>query len=305
MTAAPAVPGALDIAADRLCGIGDEAAPDLTGQLVIHHELGMRALELRTVDGRGLHELPPGEAADLARRTIVADLRVPVVDTPVGSWSTTVATDLDAELAVLERSAKVAALVGCDRLRVMSYPNDGRPEREWRTEALRRMKVLAREAERLGVTLLHENCQGWGGQSAEHTMTMLEEVASPRLRLLFDTGNGLAYGYEALDFLGRVLPWVEHVHLKDGVVRPDGTAGFTMPGDGTARVADCVRLLEEYGYRGHYSLEPHLAHIPHLGVAGDPAALADGFREYTRRLCALLDIETPANHLYWEESHHG
>lgn len=295
------VPG---ITADRLCGIGDEAAPDLAGQLAIHHELGMDAIELRTVDGRGLHELPPGDAADLARRTIVAGLRVPVVDTPVGSWSTTVATGMDGELATLERSAKAAALLGCDRLRVMSYPNDGRPEREWRTESLRRMRMLAREAERLGVTLLHENCQGWAGQSAAHTVRMLEEVASPRLRLLFDTGNGLAYGYDSLDFLRRVLPWVEHVHIKDGI-RSGGKAEFTMPGEGTAHVARCVRRLEEHGYRGYYSLEPHLAHIPHLGLSGDPAALADGYREYARGLVGLLGIDTTDSRTYWEESHHG
>ncbi|MET7642392.1 sugar phosphate isomerase/epimerase family protein [Streptomyces sp. NPDC005426] len=292
------------IGADRLCGIGDEAASDLAGQLAIHRELGMDAIELRTVDGLGLHELSAGDAADLARRTIVAGLRVPVVDTPVGSWSTTVATGMDDELAVLERSAKAAALLGCDRLRVMSYPNDGRPEREWRTESLRRMRMLAREAERLGVTLLHENCQGWAGQSAAHTVRMLEEVASPRLRLLFDTGNGLAYGYDSLGFLRRVLPWVDHVHIKDGI-RSGGTAAFTMPGEGTARVAQCVRLLEEHGYSGHYSLEPHLAHIPHLGLSGDPAALADGYREYTRRCAGLLGIDTTDSRTYWEESHHG
>lgn len=298
------VPNLLGVTADRLCGIGDEAAPDLAGQLAIHHELGMGALELRTVDGLGLHELPPGDAADLARRTIVAGLRVPVVDTPVGSWSTTVGTGMDGELAALERSAKVASLLGCDRLRVMSYPNDGRPEREWRTESLRRMRTLTREAERLGVTLLHENCQGWGGQSAAHTVHMLEEVASPRLRLLFDTGNGLAYGYDSLDFLRRVLPWVEHVHIKDGI-RSGGQAEFTMPGEGTAHVAACVRLLEEHGYRGYYSLEPHLAHIPHLGLSGDPAALADGYRAYTRRCASLLGIDITDSRTYWEESHHG
>ncbi|MBT2510081.1 sugar phosphate isomerase/epimerase [Streptomyces sp. ISL-98] len=282
----------------RLCGIGDEAAPGLTEQLTIHHELGLTGLELRTVDGgRALHELPPGEAADVARRTIVAGLTVPVVDTPVGNWSTTVATSLDAELAVLEASAHAAALLGCDRLRVMSYPGDGRPAAEWRAESLRRMRVLAREAERLGVTLLHENCQGWAGQGAEETVQMLEEVGSPRLRLLFDTGNGLAYGYDAVEFLERVLPWVDHVHIKDGFVRADGAAEFTLPGEGTVRLTECVRLLEEYGYRGWYSLEPHLARIPHLGVAGDPAELAAGYRAYARALTQLLGIQKEASHV--------
>jgi sugar phosphate isomerase/epimerase len=106
---------------------------------------------------------------------------------------------------------------------------------------------------------------------------MLEEVDSPALRLVFDTGNGLAYGYRSTDYLAAVLPWVAHVHVKDGRRAP-GDAGpeWTLPGAGQAEVAACVGLLEEAGYTGFYSLEPHVAHIPHLGVT-DPARLAEGY----------------------------
>lgn len=262
---------------DRSCGIGDEAAPGITEQLAIHRELDLGAIELRTVDGIGLHRLTAAELDRLAAEVGESGLAVPVLDTPVGNWSTTVATDLDAELAVLAGSAACAHALGARWLRVMSYPNDGRPDQEWAAESLRRLAVLTREAERLDVGLLHENCQGWAGQGPAQTLRLLEYVDSPALRLIFDVGNGLAYGYQAPEFLSAVLPWVEHVHIKDGHRTADGEV-FTLPGTGEIDIADCVRQLEDFGYRGRYSLEPHVAHIPHLTATAGEAELATGYR---------------------------
>jgi L-ribulose-5-phosphate 3-epimerase len=273
----------------RVCGIGDEAAQGLCAQLRIHRELGLHGVELRTVDGRGLHELTEDQARAAAEAVAASGLVVPVVDTPVGSWAVTVATDMSGEIEVLRRSAARAALLGCRLLRVMSYPNDGRPERAWRAEALQRMRTLAGVAADLGVTLLHENCQGWAGQGARQTLDMLDGVASPHLRLVFDVGNGLAYGYEAVPFLEAVLPWVAHVHVKDGRRVPGGKPVFGLPGEGEVAIVECLRLLVESGYHGWYSIEPHLHHIPHLQVSGDPERQETGYREYARRFLDLLD----------------
>jgi sugar phosphate isomerase/epimerase len=261
----------------RMCGIGDEAAPGLLGQLRVHRELRVEALELRTLDGKGLHELTPCQLSAAVSAVREAEVAVPVLASPIGGWSTDVGAPLDGELRLLEVYAAAADALGASWVRVMSYPNDGRAEGDWGAEAVRRMGVLARAAEGLGVGLLHENCAGWAGQGPAEALRMLEEVDSPALRLVFDTGNGLAYGYRSADYLAAVLPWVAHVHVKDGR-RGVGDAGpvWTLPGAGEAEVAACLRLLEEAGYTGFYSLEPHVAHIPHLGVT-DPARLAEGY----------------------------
>lgn len=272
----------------RVSGIGDEAAAGLVDQIRIHAHLRLPGLELRTIDGRGLHELTDAEAALMAARVLSYGLDVPVVDTPIGNWGTTIGAPLAPDLAILRRTAEIASLVGCRHLRVMSYPNDGRPEAEWRAAALARLTRLTRLAEELDVVLLHENCHGWASQSAAASVDLVTTVDSPNLRLLFDIGNGLAYGYDAVAFLREVLPWVAHVHVKDGV-RTAGGAEFGVPGDGEAGVAECVRLLTDVGYPGWYSLEPHVAHIPHLGVTADPATLEAGYRTCAEKFLGLLD----------------
>jgi sugar phosphate isomerase/epimerase len=272
----------------RVSGIGDEAAASLADQLRVHTELRLPGLELRTVDGRGLHQLTDAEAALMAARVLASGLEVPVVDTPIGNWGTDVGAPLAPDLAILRRTADIASLVGCRHLRVMSYPNDGRPDAEWRAAALARLTRLTRLAEELDVVLLHENCHGWASQSASASLDLVTTVDSPHLKLLFDIGNGLAYGYDAVPFLKTVLPWVAHVHVKDGVRTEDG-AEFGVPGDGEAGVAECVRLLADSGYQGWYSLEPHVAHIPHLGVTADPATLEAGYRTCAEKFKGLLD----------------
>lgn len=271
-----------------VCGIGDEAAAGLTDQIRIHTSLRLNGLELRTVDGRALHQLTDFEAATLAAQVLSAGLVVPVVDTPIGNWGTTIGSPFVPDLAILRRTAAVASLFGCRHFRVMSYPNDGRPDAEWRAAAVDRLTRLTRLAEDLDVVLLHENCHGWASTSAVASVDLVTTVDSPHLRLLFDIGNGLAYGYEAKPFLRAVLPWVGHVHVKDGV-RTAGGAEFGLPGDGEAGVADCVRLLTASGYTGWYSLEPHVAHIPHLGVTADPTTLENGYRLCAEKFVRLLD----------------
>ncbi|MFD8212271.1 M20/M25/M40 family metallo-hydrolase [Streptomyces sp. NPDC059697] len=276
------------IGSGRLCGIGDEAAAGLDGQIRIHRELGFTGLELRTIDGVGLHDLPEDTVRAVSDRLGDAGLEVPVLDTPLGSWAVDISVDFATELDLLDRALRRAELLGCTRLRVMSYPNNSLDESQWRAEALRRMRELTRRAADSGAVLLHENCHGWASRSALHTVELITHVDSPALRLLFDTGNGLAYGYETLPFLREVLPWIDHVHIKDGFRDEEGNATFGMPGEGTANVLDCVNVLEEAGYQGWYSIEPHVALIPHLGVAGEPDKLASAYSTYGRRFRELV-----------------
>ncbi|MFJ7629780.1 sugar phosphate isomerase/epimerase family protein [Streptomyces sp. NPDC097595] len=278
---------AAGVGPERLCGIGDEAAAGLLDQIRVHRELGFHALEVRSLDGVGLHNLPEDSVRAIAETLTAVGMVVPVLDTPIGSWAVSVTGDFGLEIDILRRATRRALLLGCRTLRVMSYPNDGLPEGEWRTEVFRRMRHLTGLAEDAGVVLLHENCNGWAGQGAQQSLDLVTSIDSPALRLLFDIGNGLAYGYDSLEFLRQTLPWVEHVHVKDGVRDADGSAVFGLPGEGAAHVRACMELLENAGYRGWYSIEPHVALIPHLGISADGAEMESAYTAYGRRFTEL------------------
>ncbi|WP_410586196.1 sugar phosphate isomerase/epimerase family protein [Amycolatopsis sp. lyj-23] len=273
--------------AGGLAGIGDEAAPDLDGQLAAVRTLGWDALELRTVDGHAVADLDRAGRDRLVRAVHAAELTVVCLDSRIGGWAGSVLDPLDRDTAELSALAGLGAELGTPFVRIMSYPNAGLPEDAWRRAVVERIRVLADLAAEAGITLLHENCAGWAATSAERGLELLDAVGSPALRLLFDVGNGVAHGYDAPALLAELLPFVAHVHVKDAV---DGEAGpvYTLPGDGRARVADCLRLLRSGGYTGALSLEPHLVTRPHEGRWADSAG-ASPFVAAGRRLAKLVE----------------
>ncbi|KDN22617.1 sugar phosphate isomerase/epimerase family protein [Amycolatopsis rifamycinica] len=273
--------------AGGLAGIGDEAAPDLDGQLAAVRTLGWQAVELRTVDGHAVADLDRPGRDRLVRAVHAAELRVVCLDSRIGGWAGTITEPLDRDTEELTALIGLSAELGTRFVRIMSYPNAGLPAAEWRSAVVDRIRVLADLAAAAGITLLHENCAGWAATSAERSLELLDAVGSPALRLLFDVGNGVAHGYDAPSMLAELVPFVAHVHVKDAVGEGAGTT-YTLPGDGKAGVAECLRLLRAGGYAGALSIEPHLATRPHEGwwadVTGKASFIAAG-----RRLAELVE----------------
>lgn len=265
-----------------LAGIADEAAHDLPTQLAVLTELHWSAIELRTIDRTPIAELAEDRFERVRKSLADNGFHVVCVASRIGGWARPVTAPFEDDLTEFDVLARRALLLGVPYIRIMSYPNDGLSDRDWRTRVIWRIGELARRAEDSGVILLHENCSGWAGSSAERTHDLLESVRSPALKLLFDTGNGVAHGYDGLELLGEIVPHVAHVHVKDA-----DASGFTVPGRGVARVDECIRTLRAHHYRGAWSLEPHLSALPHEGdrLAGDAVS---SFLEAGRAMAELL-----------------
>jgi sugar phosphate isomerase/epimerase len=267
----------------RLAGIGDEAAPDLAGQIGAVAELGWNRLELRTVGGTPVAELDERAFGEVVEGLAAAGTSVVGVASKIGDWSRPVTGDFAVDVAELDVLARRCGVLGTRLVRIMSYPSGALDEVEWGRRAGERLRELARRAEDHGLVLAHENCAGWAGDRADRMLDLVTGIGSPALRLLFDIGNGVAHGYRPLPMLREIVPYVVHVHVKDAVA--DGGVAFVAPGCGHADVAGCLRVLERHGYGGVLSIEPHLSLRPHLGSgAGDPA----GFVAYGRALERLI-----------------
>ncbi|MEU8796409.1 TIM barrel protein [Spirillospora sp. NPDC048819] len=260
MPSAEAVPEGV-----RLAGIGDEAAPDLAGQIAAVAELGWNRLELRTVGGTPIAALDE----DAFRRTVArlesAGTSVAGVASKIGDWSRPVTGDFAADVRELEVLARRCAVLGTPLVRVMSYPRGGLDASEWGRRARERLRELARRAEDHGLVLAHENCAGWAGDRADRMLDLVTGIGSPALRLLFDIGNGVAHGYPPLPMLREIVSHVVHVHVKDARAGAGGEVAFVPPGEGEARVAECLEVLFRNGYGGVLSIEPHVKLRPHRG----------------------------------------
>lgn len=270
-----------------LCGIGDEAAAGSADQISALTQLGWDLIELRNVDSVALADLDAEAFGTLVRKLDTAGLQVACVDSRIANWGRCVTADFTEDLRELDILAERCARLNTRLVRVMSYPNDGLDERDWRDEVYRRMRLLAARAEDAGLTLVHENCAGWAGREATRMLDLLDHVNSPALKLLFDTGNGVAYGYDSYPLLREIVPHVVHVHIKDAVGDTEDQQ-YVLPGEGVCRVAECLRLLLDHGYRGVCSIEPHINVRPHESLAAAGTGGLDTFVAYGRALERLM-----------------
>ncbi|MDA1478066.1 sugar phosphate isomerase/epimerase family protein [Bacillus changyiensis] len=274
--------------ANALSGISDEAGASIDVQIKAHLKLGWKEIELRSVNGIPLYQLDRSTFEQLRHKLSLAELKVTAVASSIGNWGRSIHSPFADDIEELKILSDRMNRLGGKYVRIMSYPNDGLIEEEWRNRVVERMYELSMLAETSDIVLLHENCAGWGGISAENTLYLIEKVNHPALRLLFDTGNGIAYHYNSYEFLQKTYQYVEHVHIKDGLLQNEETV-YTFPGQGHSQVKECLQLLKTHHYKGIFSIEPHLHLIPHLGKGGTTDSFMDSYIEYGHHLEALLD----------------
>lgn len=218
-------------------------------------------------------------------------LRVSCFASQIANWSRPIDSDFERDVAELRRAVPRMQRLKTPFIRCMSYPNakTALPDAEWRREVVRRLKTLARMAEDGGVTLVHENCNGWGGQGPRQTLDLISDIGSRAFQLVFDTGNPIPHGQDAWDYYSKVREHVVYVHVKDYRIEPDGKEKAVFPGEGRGSVREIVRDLIERGYDGGFSIEPHITSVIHLGTeAADPELAYRTYVEYGRRFERLV-----------------
>ncbi|HIJ64683.1 MAG TPA: sugar phosphate isomerase/epimerase [Candidatus Hydrogenedentes bacterium] len=277
-------------------GIADEAGKSIDVQIMAHQQLAWDYMELRSVDGTNATGLSDACFDSVVDALAEAAIDVSCFASAIANWARPVTSDFQLDVDDLERAIPRMHRLGTPFIRVMSYPNDPDhplPDAAWRNEAIKRMKALAAIAEDGGVTLAHENCSGWGGLSAENSNILLGEVASPALKVVFDTGNPVTYGQDAWDYYQQVAGDIVYVHIKDAKT-VDGEHVYTYCGDGDGYVREIVGDLLGKGYDGGFSIEPHLAAVIHTGQEAETAAaLYESYVEYGRRFMRLVDEAAP------------
>lgn len=274
-----------------LSGIADEASPILSRQLQAHRELGWKHIELRTIQGTNVTDLSDSDFETVASAVEQAGMRVSCFASQIANWSRPITTDFSVDREELRRAIPRMARLGASFIRCMSYPNATPPwgDADWRREAVRRLKELARMAEDAGVILVHENCSGWGGQGPRQTLDLLADVGSPAFRLVFDTGNPAQYGQDAWEYYEPVRDAIVYVHVKDYRKTPGSKEQAVYAGEGDCSVREIIKDLIARGYDGGFSIEPHITSVIHLRQeAADPELAYSTYVEYGRRFQRLL-----------------
>jgi sugar phosphate isomerase/epimerase len=287
-------------------GFADEAAGDIDGQIEAIQELGWDRIELRQLNGRPVHDLPPEEIEHVATRLEAAGIRANAIGSTIANWSRSILAPMDDSVAEARRCIALMKRLGCPQVRIMSFAilRDRPPDRQEVRERVRRLRELTRLFSDAGLEALHENCENYGGMGSVFTRELLDGV--PGLRLVFDTANPATMAdrsqppphprQSSWKFYREVRDRIAHVHIKDGIfIRESAEAGavfpearYTWPGEGHGDILRILMDLIATGYDGGFSIEPHLRSVFHAPNAAGPGSDArEVFVDYGRRFMAL------------------
>ncbi len=268
-----------------LSGIADEAGKSIEKQIQAHKELGWSHIEVRNVDGKNLTDVDENTFNEIAEKLEKAEMNVCSFGSQIANWARKISGDFNLDVEELKRAIPRMQRLHTKYIRIMSYPNDNWDDSKWREEVMRRLKELAKIAEDGGIILAHENCSGWGGQNPEQAADIIETINSPALKFLLDTGNKPHQKGTPWEVYQKIKDYIVHVHIKDY----QGEKAV-FPGEGDCRVAEVIKDILASGYKGGFSIEPHMTSVIHLGkTANDPEAAYHLYVEYGRKAQSLIE----------------
>ncbi len=278
----------------RYCGFADEASRDIKEQIAVTREAGWNGIEVRMAGEKNVCSMTPDEWKELWALFVEAEVQIPSFGSALCNWSRPITTDFQVDLDELNNAIPYMHEAGARIIRVMSYPNakeEPWDKADWKAEAVRRLKELAKIAQGEGVILGHENCSGYGGIGPKEILELLEEVNSPAFKVIFDTGNSTTHDndHEATwRYYQAVKPEIVHVHIKSFKRNEEGKLGTCYP-DEDPMQAKVLGDLKASGYDGWVSIEPHLKAVIHAGEGiSDADAAKACYLEYTKRLEAVV-----------------
>ena len=269
-------------------GIADEAGKPIAKQIAAHQAIGWTEIEVRNVDSINLADMPDDKFEATFDALGQAGMHVSCFASQLGNWARPITNDFDADESELKTAIPRMHRCNTPFIRTMSWPNDKDnpwPDAQWKAEAVRRLRELAKIAEDGGVVLVHENCSGWGGQGPEQALALIEEIDSPAFKLVYDTGNVIGHGQDGWDYYNQVKPHIVYVHIKDRSA--DGKACFA--GEGLAYVREIAADLLKTGYEGGFSIEPHIAAAVHAGKEAEDERAYNIYVEYGQRFQKLME----------------
>lgn len=233
----------------------DEIDVSVDKQIALLQELGIGWIEFRSGDGKGVADYTEKEAEMLMSRLSANGIRISAVGSPIGKIDIT--QDFEPHFETYRHIVELAGILDTSFIRMFSFfmPEGEEPDK-FRDEVMRRTDRMVEYAAGRNVVLLHENEKGIYGDSAARCLDLMKLFYGDHFRCTFDFANFVQCGQDTLEAYEMLRPYISYIHVKDAMRE----SGDVVPaGTGDGNVAEILNRLDEEGYAGFLSLEPHLA----------------------------------------------
>ena len=233
----------------------DEIDVSVDKQIALLQELGIGWIEFRSGDGKGVADYTEKEAEMLMSRLSANGIRISAVGSPIGKIDIT--QDFEPHFETYRHIVELAGILDTSFIRMFSFfMPEGEEPAEFRDEVMRRTDRMVEYAAGRNVVLLHENEKGIYGDSAARCLDLMKLFYGDHFRCTFDFANFVQCGQDTMEAYEMLRPYISYIHVKDAMRE----SGDVVPaGTGDGNVAEILNRLDEEGYAGFLSLEPHLA----------------------------------------------
>lgn len=183
--------------------------------------------------------------------------------------------DFDAEVERLKGQVKIASILGAPGMR-HDATSGFKPEYQGAKSfdaalpiLIKGCRAVTEFAEDFGIRTMMEN-HGFFSQDSERVEKLVNGVNHKNFGILIDIGNFLCADEDPAKAVGRLVPYVFHVHAKDFHTKPGtspnpGAGWFcsragnflrgSIIGHGDVPVVQCLNIVKKAGYNGTVSIE--------------------------------------------------
>ncbi len=241
-----------------LSAFADEISPDPREQVAVLKSCGVRHIEFRSVHKTNVLALTDEQVREFKKLLAGEGFKLSAIGSPIGKVP--IDAPFEPHLDKFKRAVELCGVFGTPNIRVFSYypPADKPFAGDWspyRDEVIRRMKAKAELAQKVGVTLFHENEHRIYGDSADRVADLMKSVNSPALRAAYDAANYVFCGYDPVEGWEKTKKYTAHFHIKDW---KKGEEHGRLPGTGDGHIPHSIADAVKQGYRGYAVMEPHL-----------------------------------------------
>jgi sugar phosphate isomerase/epimerase len=210
---------------------------------------------MRGVNGKSLVQYSLEEVKKLKKQLDGRGFRISAIGSPIGKIKIT--DDFAPHLELFRHTIEIAKILETQYIRMFSfYIPEGEDPGLYRDEVMNRWSQFIEAAKGTGLILLHENEKEIYGDTAEHCLDLLETMDCSHVKAIFDPANFVQCNVkthpEAFELLKE---HIVYMHIKDALYKDHSV---TPAGYGDGKVKDILRALNERGYEGFLSIEPHL-----------------------------------------------
>lgn len=241
-----------------LSAFADEIDPDLTVQMDVLDKHDIHYIEMRGVNGKNIVEYSLNEVKDIKEKLDKRGFRISAVGSPIGKIM--IEDDFEPHLKLFKHTLDIAKILGTKYIRMFSfYIPSGEVASKYRDKVLKRWEHFVDATKNTEIVLLHENEKGIYGDTAERCLDLLESLGSERVKAIFDPANFIQCDVETYPYAFELLKdHIEYMHIKDArfIDRE-----VVPSGEGDGKVKEILTELDNMGFEGFLSIEPHLSNF--------------------------------------------